>query len=594
MVVDAMAADENQAQEGNGGGVFSRSAKAHRRHCRALANLGAAVIALLPSASIAFASGSTRGHGGRLPTPSILAGPASPTSQMWARFRFSDARRGVSFRCSLNGSTFASCRSPVQYGIVEHQVAHSCGKRPRSRSIGSSVAGSAKLNRCKRSVPRRTGRLAPGRYEFRVRAKDGRGQFSAAASYAWTIEEPVASGTPSNPKDGPTGNSGSTGFTGPTGGATGQTGPTGSTGGSGTLPNPGNGLSTNPSFFPIGVWLQSARYAQSYAQVGVNTFVGQWEGNTSAALQELQADGEVLITQQDSVGLSDPNNGIIKAWQSQPDEPDNAQPNGAGGYGPCVEPSKMIAEYKQLKAADPSRPVYVNFGQGVANTGYIGRGSCTEDTAMYSEYARGADIVSFDVYPVNDGYPLSIVASGVDNLRAWAGNKPLFAFIETTNQEGTSGPTPAQIRAETWLALIHGANGIEYFCDIFSPNFVEDGCLTLPSVASQMKADDAEIAALAPVLNSNTITNGVTVTSGSRVDTMEKSYGGATYVLSEAVSSNGGSASFKLAGAGNGTVTVLGENRTLTMSNGSFTDSFSGFGVHLYEIPAFESNPSGH
>jgi hypothetical protein len=72
---------------------------------------------------------------------------------------------------------------------------------------------------------------------------------------------------------------------------------------------------------------------------------------------------------------------------------------------------------------------------------------------------------------------------------------------------------------------------------------------------------------------------------------MEKSYGGATYVLSEAVSSNGGSASFKLPGAGGGTVTVLGENRTLSLSNGSFTDSFSGFGVHLYEIRA--TGPTG-
>jgi hypothetical protein len=435
-----------------------------------------------------------------------------------------------------------------------------------------------------------SGPLAPGTYEFRVRAKGGRGQFSAAASYAWTIEEPVASGTPSNPKDGLMGISGAVAT-----GSTGSTGATGSTGGSGTLPNPGNGLSTNPDFFPIGVWLQSASYAQSYAQLGVNTFVGQWEGNTSAALQKLQAAGEVLITKQDSVGLGDPNNGIIKAWQSFPDEPDNAQPNGTGGYGPCVEPSKMVAEYKQLKAADPSRPVYVNFGQGVANTSYIGRGeACYGKTSMYPEYAQGADIVSFDVYPVNDGYPLSIVATGVDNLRAWAGNKPLFAFIETTPQEGTSGPTPAQIQAETWLALIHGANGIEYFCHMLSPTFVEDGCLTLPSVASQMKADDAQIAALAPVLNSNTITNGVTVASSFRVDTMEKSYGGATYVLSEAVSSNGGSASFKLPGAGGGAVTVLGENRTLSLSNGSFTDSFSGFGVHLYEIRAAGPTASGH
>ncbi len=361
-----------------------------------------------------------------------------------------------------------------------------------------------------------------------------------------------------------------------------------------TVSNPGNGLSTNPDFFPIGVWFQTATSnAQNYANIGVNTFVGQWEGNTSAALQALKNAGETVITQQDSVGLTDPNNGVIKAWEL-PDEPDNAQPNGEGGYGPCVAPSTLVAEYRQDKAADPSRPVYVNFGQGVANTGYTGRGSCTGDTAMYSEYAQGADIVSFDVYPVNDGYPLSIVATGVDNLRRWVGNKPLFALIETTPEQGGAGPTPAQIQAESWLALIHGANGIVYYCHIFSPTFIEAGCLTLPSVVATMKADDAQIASLAPVLNSNTIANGVAVTSTFRVDTMEKSYGGATYVFSEAVDANGGSASFSIPNAGNGTVTVLGENRTLTMSSGRFTDTFGGYGVHLYQIPATgETGPTG-
>lgn len=353
----------------------------------------------------------------------------------------------------------------------------------------------------------------------------------------------------------------------------------------GTVPNPGNGLSTSPAFFPIGVWLQTATSrAQTYADIGVNTFVGQWEGNTSAALQALQETGEIVISQQDFLGLNAPNNEVIKAWQSLPDEPDNAQPDGKGGYGPCVDPSTIIAEYNQVKAADPSRPVYLNFGQGVANTSYVGRGSCAGKTAMYSQYTQGADIVSFDVYPVNDGYPLSIIATGVDNLRAWAGDKPLFAFIETTPQSGGPGPTPAQIQAETWLALIHGANGIEYFCHILSPTFIEAGCLTLPTVVAQMKADDAQIASLAPVLNSNTIPDSLIVNDAFRVDTMEKSYGGALYVFAEAVDANGGSASFSLPGAGNETATVLGENRTIKMSGGSFTDSFGGYGVHLYRI----------
>jgi hypothetical protein len=33
-------------------------------------------------------------------------------------------------------------------------------------------------------------------------------------------------------------------------------------------------------------------------------------------------------------------------------------------------------------------------------------------------------------------------------------------------------------------------------------------------------------------------------------------------------------------------VTVLGESRTLDLSNGSFTDAFAPYAVHVYEITA--------
>jgi hypothetical protein len=352
-----------------------------------------------------------------------------------------------------------------------------------------------------------------------------------------------------------------------------------------TSPNPGNGLETNPEFFPIAVWLQTATHtARKFHEIGVNTFIAQWEGNTEEALRALKEAGEILITEQESVALNSPYNSVIKAWQIQPDEPDDAQPNGEGGYGPCVEPSAIIAEYHRLKKNDPTRPVYVGFGRGVAETAWPGRGPCTGDTAMYPEYAEGTNIVEFDVYPVNQGYPLSIIATGVENLHKWAGNKPLFTALETTPIEGGHGPTPAQIRAETWLALIHGANGINYFCDIIGPTFVEEGCLTIPKVVAQMKADDAQIASLAPVLNSDTIIGGVTVTSKLRVDTMEKAVGGETYLFTEAVGTEGGTATFNLTGFGNAKVTVIGDHRTITMSDGTFKDGFHGYGVHLFEI----------
>jgi hypothetical protein len=361
--------------------------------------------------------------------------------------------------------------------------------------------------------------------------------------------------------------------------------------------SPGSGISTDPNFFPIGVWLQTATTnAQNYANVGVNTYIGQYNGNSTAALAAMKAAGIDAIAPQDSVGLADVasngSNSVIKAWHNTNDEPDNAQPNSSGGYGPCIAPSTIVAEYNQMKAADPTRPVYLNFGQGVANVNYVGRGSCTGQTNMYPQYAQGADIVSFDVYPVNDGYPLDVVATGVDNLRSWAGNKPLYAFVETTNFDNTGpAPTPAQIKAETWLELIHGANGIEYFCHIFEPTFIEAGCLSIPASAAAMKADDAQITSLAPVLNDQTVVNGVSVNAPFRVDSMVKSHAGSTYVFSEAVNGSG-NATFSIPGAGNGTVTVVGENRTLPMTGGSFQDTFASLGVHIYQVSGTIATPT--
>ena len=230
----------------------------------------------------------------------------------------------------------------------------------------------------------------------------------------------------------------------------------------------------------------------------------------------------------------------------------------------------------------------INFNGGVA-IDTTARGSYCHYLNNYAQYMQGATIANFDVYPVNYGHPLDSNAIGVRNLHAWmtaAGqDKPVFVSIETTPiHTGASGPTPAQLHFEIWNSIIAGANGINYFCHIITPSFNEAGCLSISSIKSQMTSDDAQIESLAPVLNSNTITTGVTASASFKVDVMTKQSGGYTYVLTDADDANGGPATFTVPGGGTGTVTALGENRTLPLVNGSFTDLFTGYGVHLYEI----------
>jgi hypothetical protein len=84
---------------------------------------------------------------------------------------------------------------------------------------------------------------------------------------------------------------------------------------------------------------------------------------------------------------------MLRGWM-QNDEPDNAQPLASGVWGPCV-PAKVVAlRSAGIKANDPTRPVLVNFGRGVADPSWRGRGRCTRDTAYYAEAGVGADLPS--------------------------------------------------------------------------------------------------------------------------------------------------------------------------------------------------------
>jgi hypothetical protein len=236
-----------------------------------------------------------------------------------------------------------------------------------------------------------------------------------------------------------------------------------------------NGPSTDPNVFPIGVWLQSPSRIEAFKNIGVNTFIGFY-GNLDESSLNLYAGGQMpLMAEQNSVGLTSAQRSWIKGW-TQIDEPDNAQPDSNGGYGPCIVPSTIVTEYNAIRANDTTRPVFLNFGRGAADTAWIGRGSCTGNTAYYPQAIQGGDIISFDIYPVADySGQLELVAKGVDNLKAWSNNsKIIWNFIEGVSLDGVHVPTASQVKAEVWMSIIHGSKGIAYFVHQFEPTFRED------------------------------------------------------------------------------------------------------------------------
>ena len=283
-------------------------------------------------------------------------------------------------------------------------------------------------------------------------------------------------------------------------------------------------------------------------------------------------------------------NHVIQAW-TQFDEPDNAQPDGQGGFGPCIPPTELVARYNQLQSRDSTRPVFLNFGQGVAYINWVGRGSCTGDATYYPKASKAADIVSFDIYPVTSSRAivhgnLEFVAEGVANLVEWSGGeKIVWNFIETTHiNHPTDRPTASQIRTEVWMSIIHGSMGIMYFVHEWEPSPREDGIFRYPEIVQDVRDINAEVTSLAAVLNSPTVEGGAQVEAAVPVAQMVKEYGGSTYLFVVAMRDLPAQATFTVSAIHEGQVEVLGEAQFLPLSEGRFQDDFSGYAVHLYKI----------
>jgi hypothetical protein len=260
-----------------------------------------------------------------------------------------------------------------------------------------------------------------------------------------------------------------------------------------------------PGAFPFAVWVQQPANAAKYRDLGINCYVGLWEGPTQQQLRMLKDAGMFVICAQNDQAMADEFADIVLAWMHG-DEPDNAQSDGKGGYGPPVPPEKIVADYRSIKQRDPRRPVLLNLGQGVAWDGWYGRGERTNHPEDYPQYVEGCDIASFDIYPVTATHPdvagrLGMVGSGVRRLREWAGSRPVWSCIETTRIDNLDRkPTPDQVRAEVWIAIASGAKGIIYFCHQFKPEFIEAGPLADEQMAAALKRINAEVQALCPKL----------------------------------------------------------------------------------------------
>ncbi len=346
------------------------------------------------------------------------------------------------------------------------------------------------------------------------------------------------------------------------------------------IPKPVKGIET--PFFPIGVWTQPVSSFDKWKSRGVNTLIEyQGDGATIAQWSQAARDrGMYYIRKPDAPQVNDLGDPNLLAW-AFPDEPEITS----------KYPAATLAQYKiNWNAIDPSKPIWVNFSGGFVLK-WQGGLSSTD----YKTFTDSVDWISSSIYPVT-GWNRPITSPGldapgqaIDRLEKWTDGKPQWAVIENADQELSwiqkeiPGPNAGQFRAEVWDSVIHGAKGVIYFPESFSPSFKFDN--TPPEIVAEMTSVDAKLQSLAGVLLSDIDppTLGLK-TSGPLEGTWRMKDGKAYFVVLN-FSDTAVTQSVTLQGVGDvSSAAVHGEDRSVAVSNGTLKDTFAPFSVHVYQV----------
>ena len=106
-----------------------------------------------------------------------------------------------------------------------------------------------------------------------------------------------------------------------------------------------------PSYFPIGVWMQNPTNAARYQAVGVNHYVGLWQGPTEEQLIAMVAAGMPVVCEQAGVWQAHLDDATIQGWLRGRRARQRARESRTAPYAPCIAPSVTQARY----AADDGR-----------------------------------------------------------------------------------------------------------------------------------------------------------------------------------------------------------------------------------------------
>ena len=366
-----------------------------------------------------------------------------------------------------------------------------------------------------------------------------------------------------------------------------------------------HGLPTSHAFFPIGVWMESVLYESDVAMdqaAGINTYVNP---TPDSNLSIIDSSGSYSIADGSPLSNGFASSDEVDMWAGAGSDAWTGKYPGEGALCSPADGKCGYTVIKQLVARGPRGAMsYANYGKGI---------TFWQTAAQARPFTAAVDLVSDDLYWFTDPGICGATTGGwgpgdgvampeatcrlaanygwtVDKVRSLTeGTKPVWGFVEDGHPftESASGTiTGPQLRAAVWSSIINGARGIIYFNHDFGGSCISQhvlreacGAGIRPAVTSV----DAQITALARVLNSPYL-DGLISATGS-VDTMAKAYHGSIYVFAASATAAAQTVRFTSACTSGTKAAVLGENRSVPVKNGVFTDSFAdGNAVHIYRI----------
>jgi hypothetical protein len=314
-------------------------------------------------------------------------------------------------------------------------------------------------------------------------------------------------------------------------------------------------------FFPTAVWEQCSDMFDSNINDGINLFMG---------------DGC-----QDDTGL--PARLAGRAYSIVDSEHANATGRGVvGWYFPDEWDAFLKSDVKRSDLASDipaARPGRISF-LTLTNHFYSKAEPLPQGKGMYPVLFQVPDVLGFDLYPLQVWCRPAFgdVMDAQAELHSLSGGKPTFQWIEVARMEQPCrkhlelDPTPQTVRAEAWLSIAGGANGVGYFPNHWSP----DIGVQITQTNRQIKV--LTQALLAPPVNATSDNGTVRVSA--------RSLNGALYVIAVNTSSTTVTAKIGVDGIAGRSATVLGgSGPAIASDDQGFSDTFGPLDARVYIIP---------